>query len=69
MPKEETGLLQDRFALAEKELGIKPHCQIHYDSRIPLKEQIIVWDDPGSRLGYEYKRLRELIAEYDSPRS
>lgn len=65
MPKEKTGLLQARLDLAEKELGIKPHCQIHYDSRVPLKEQILAWDDPGSRLSWEYKTLRELIADYD----
>lgn len=65
MPKEKTGLLQARFDLAEKELGIKPHCQIHYDSRVPLKEQILAWDDPDSRLSWEYKTLRELIADYD----
>lgn len=64
-PKEKTGLLQARLDLAEKELGIKPHCQIHYDSRVPLKEQILVWDDPNSRLGWEYSTLREMIADYD----
>jgi tetratricopeptide (TPR) repeat protein len=65
MPKEKSGLLQARLDLAEKELGIQPHCQIHYDSRVPLKEQIIVWDDPTSRLGWEYETLRESIADYD----
>jgi tetratricopeptide (TPR) repeat protein len=65
IPKEKTGLLQARLDLAEKELGIKPHCQIHYDSRVPLKEQILAWDDPDSRLSWEYKTLRELIADYD----
>lgn len=65
MPKEKTGLLKARFDLAEKELGIKPHCQIHYDSRVPLKEQILAWDDPDSRLSWEYKTLRELVADYD----
>ncbi|MCB1276045.1 AAA family ATPase [Prosthecobacter sp.] len=64
-PKEKSGLLQERLDMAEKELGIKPHCQIHYDSRVPLKEQVIVWEDPYSRLGTEYGTLRELIADYD----
>ncbi len=45
MPKEKTGLLQKRLELAEKELGTKPHCQIHYDARVPLKEQIVIWED------------------------
>ena len=45
MPKEKTGLLQKRLDLAEKELGTKPHCQIHYDPRVPLKEQIVIWED------------------------
>lgn len=45
MPKEKSGLLQERLDLAEKELGVKPHCQIHYDARVPLKEQIVVWED------------------------
>lgn len=45
MPKEKSGLLQERLDLAEKELGVKPHCQIHYDGRVPLKEQIVVWED------------------------
>ncbi|MEQ1824288.1 MAG: AAA family ATPase, partial [Fimbriimonadaceae bacterium] len=45
MPKEKTGLLQKRLELAEKELGTKPHCQIHYDPRVPLKEQIVIWED------------------------
>lgn len=65
MPKEKSGLLQARLELAEKELGIKPHCQIHYDSRVPLKEQILAWDDPSSRLSWEYTTLREKIADYD----
>jgi cellulose biosynthesis protein BcsQ len=45
MPKEKTGLLQKRLELAEKELGTKPHCQIHYDPRVPLKEQIVIWEE------------------------
>ncbi len=45
MPKEKTGLLQERLDLAEKELGIKPHCQIHYDGRVPLKEKIVIWEE------------------------
>ncbi len=45
MPREKSGLLQERLDLAEKELGVKPHCQIHYDGRVPLKEQIVVWED------------------------
>jgi cellulose biosynthesis protein BcsQ len=45
MPKEKTGLLQERLDLAEKELGIKPHCQIHYDGRVPLKEKIVIFED------------------------
>lgn len=44
-PKEKTGLLQERLDLAEKELGIKPHCQIHYDGRVPLKEKIVIWEE------------------------
>lgn len=44
-PKEKTGLLQERLDLAEKELGIKPHCQIHYDGRVPLKERIVIWEE------------------------
>lgn len=65
MPKERTGLLQERLALAERELGIQPHCQIHYDGRVPLKEQILVWDETGGRLGSEYKALKEKISDYD----
>jgi len=65
MPKERTGLLQARLDLAEKELGVKPHCQIHYDGRVPLKEQILVWDDTGGRLAWEYNILKEKITDYD----
>jgi len=65
MPKERTGLLQERFDLAEKELGIKPHCQIHYDARVPLKEQILVWDESGGRLSWEYRTLKDKITDYD----
>lgn len=65
MPKERTGLLQERLAIAEKELGVKPHCQIHYDGRAPLKEQIIVWDESGGRLAWEYNNLKEKITDYD----
>ena len=45
VPREKTGLLQKRLELAEKELGTMPHCQIHYDPRVPLKEQIVIWED------------------------
>ena len=65
MPKERTGLLQERLELAEKELGVKPHCQIHYDARVPLKEQIIVWDEPSGRLAWEYNFLKDKITDYD----
>jgi len=65
MPKERTGLLQERLDLAEKELGVKPHCQIHYDGRVPLKEQILVWDDIGGRLAWEYNTLKDKITDYD----
>ena len=65
MPKERTGLLQERFELAEKELGIKPHCQIHYDARVPLKEEILVWDESGGRLSWEYRELKDKITDYD----
>ena len=65
MPKERAGLLQERLDLAEKELGVKPHCQIHYDGRVPLKEQILVWDESGSRLTWEYNFLKEKITDYD----
>jgi len=65
MPKERTGLLQERLDLAEKELGVKPHCQIHYDARVPLKEQIIVWDEPSGRLAWEYNFLKDKITDYD----
>jgi len=68
--KEKKGLLEERFKLAEKELGTKPHCQIHYDPRIPLKEEILVWEtddsDSESRVTWEYNRLREKITEYNS---
>jgi len=43
--REKTGLLQERLDLAEKELGVKPHCQIHYDPRVAIKEQIVIWED------------------------
>jgi cellulose biosynthesis protein BcsQ len=65
MPKERTGLLQERLDLAERELGVKPHCQIHYDGRVPLKEQILVWDESGGRLAWEYNFLKEKITDYD----
>lgn len=65
MPKERTGLLQERLDLAEKKLGVKPHCQIHYDGRVPLKEQIFVWDESGGRLGWEYNVLKDKITDYD----
>ncbi len=65
MPKERTGLLQERLDLAEKELGVKPHCQIHYDGRVPLKEQILVWDESGGRLAWEYNDLKDKITDYD----
>ncbi len=65
MPKERTGLLQERLDLAEKELGVKPHCQIHYDARVPLKEQIIVWDESSGRLTWEYNFLKDKITDYD----
>ncbi len=65
IPKERTGLLQERLELAEKELGVKPHCQIQYDSRLPLKEQILVWNDSGARLTWEYNVLKEKITDYD----
>ena len=65
MPKERTGLLQERLDLAEKELGVKPHCQIHYDGRVPLKEQILVWDESGGRLAWEYNALKDKITDYD----
>lgn len=65
MPKERTGLLQERLELAEKELGVKPHCQIHYDARVSLKEQILVWDESGGRLSWEYRTLKDKITDYD----
>ena len=65
MPKERTGLLQERLDLAEKELGVKPHCQIHYDPRVSLKEQIIVWDESAGRLAWEYNILKDKITDYD----
>jgi tetratricopeptide (TPR) repeat protein len=70
MLKESTGLLQQRFLLAEKELGVKPHCQIHYDPRVSLKEEIVVWDEQRgnpseNRLPWEYNQLRQKITEYD----
>lgn len=65
MPKERSGLLQERLELAEKELGVKPHCQIHYDGRVPLKEQIVVWDDSAGRLAWEYSTLKDRITDYD----
>lgn len=65
MPKERTGLLQERLDYAAKQLGIQPHRQIHYDGRVPLKEQILVWDDASSRLAVEYADLKEAISDYD----
>jgi cellulose biosynthesis protein BcsQ len=65
MPEERTGLLQERLDLAEKELGVKPQCQIHYDGRVPLKEQILVWNESGGRLAWEYNVLKEKITDYD----
>ena len=65
MPKERKGLLQERLDRAEKELGVKPHCQIHYDGRVPLKEQIFVWDDNGGGLAWEYRLLKDKITSYD----
>ena len=65
IPKERTGLLQERLELAERELGVKPHCQIHYDPRLALKEQILVWDEFGGRLSWEYQALKEKITDYD----
>jgi len=65
MIREKTGLLQERIQLAEKELGVKPHCQIHYDPIISLKEDILVWKAADSRPTWEYDKLREKITEYD----
>jgi len=68
MFKERTGLLKDRLDLAEKELGVKPHCQIHYDPRVALKEEILVWEDKNrsleNRICWEYEKLRKSLAEY-----
>jgi cellulose biosynthesis protein BcsQ len=65
MPKERTGLLQERLELAERELGVKPHCQIHYDARVPLKEEIFVWELSGSFLSKEYRTLKDKLTDYD----
>lgn len=68
MFKERTGLLKDRLDLAEKELGVKPHCQIHYDPRVALKEEILVWEDKNrsleNRICWEYEKLRSSLADY-----
>ena len=53
-PREKAGLLQKRLELAEKELGTQPHCQIHYDARVSLKEQIVIWED----IDAEFSELR-----------
>jgi cellulose biosynthesis protein BcsQ len=68
MFKEKTGLLKDRLDLAEKELGVKPHCQIHYDPRVALKEEILVWEEKTrsleNRICWEYEKLRKSLADY-----
>ena len=63
--KERTGLLQERLNLAEKELGVKPSCQIHYDVRVALKEQIVVWDESEDPLIWEYRALKGKVTDYD----
>jgi len=67
--KEKKGLLQERFELVEKELGVKPHCQIHYDPRIPLKEEILVWEGDvrtsENLIGWEYDQLQKKIRDYN----
>ena len=68
MFKERAGLIEERLSMAEAEIGIRPHCQIHYDPRVALKEDILVWEEkkPSREnfLSYEYDKLREKIAEY-----
>jgi tetratricopeptide (TPR) repeat protein len=67
--KERAGLLEERLEVAEKELGVKPQCQIHYDPRIALKEQILVWEgdlrSPENQIAMEYDQLRRKIRDYN----
>jgi len=65
LPTEKTGLLKQRLDLVEKKLGTPPNCQIHYDSRVSLKEQILVWDEVTTRVASEYLLLKDAIADRD----
>jgi MinD-like ATPase involved in chromosome partitioning or flagellar assembly len=65
LPQEEDGLLKNRLAEAEKQLGIKVENTITYNPQAALIEKLFTLDHERNRTASEYRYLCEEIQKRD----